>query len=91
MDGIGRAWGAAVALLVTASVAVVVLSSPKAAATPGVRLQPPRSTVDTHSVLGITVDGHIGRFGPDGQWHPATALETAGIGPTEGTHLPLLG
>lgn len=91
MNGIGRTRRAAVALLVTASVAVSVLSAPEAGAVPRERVQPPRSTVDTHSLLGITVDGHIGRYLPDGQWHPASALETAGIGPTEGTHLPLLG
>jgi hypothetical protein len=44
-----------------------------------------------HGVLGITVDGHLGRYDRNGQWHPATALEIAGIGPTEGTHLPVFG
>ena len=91
MNRIGRTRATAVALLVTASVALGVLAAPEAAAVPRERLQLPPSTVDTHGLLGITADGHIGRYGPDGQWHPASALEIAGIGPTEGTHLPLLG
>jgi hypothetical protein len=91
MDESGRTRATAAALLVIASVALLPLFSPTAAALGRQRVQPPPTGADTVSLLGITLDGHIGRFGPGRQWHPASALEIAGIGPTEGTHLPLLG
>lgn len=43
------------------------------------------------NTVGINNKGRIGQYSADGKWHQASARVTAGIGPTEGSHLPQLG